>query len=66
MPVIIFFSFFISILYFYGVMQVLVVKVGWFLQKTVGTTACESLNASGNIFLGMVFTIIFKNQWDVN
>ncbi|CAG2178005.1 unnamed protein product, partial [Oppiella nova] len=53
MPVVIFFSFFVSILYFYGVMQILVQKVGWFLQVTVGTTACESLNASGNIFLGM-------------
>ncbi|CAG2121265.1 unnamed protein product, partial [Medioppia subpectinata] len=42
MPVVIFFSFFVSILYYYGVMQILVVKVGWFLQTTIGTTACES------------------------
>merc|ERR1719228_2005878 len=26
--------------------------LGWMLQVTVGTTACESMNAAGNIFLG--------------
>ncbi|RWS03918.1 solute carrier family 28 member 3-like protein [Dinothrombium tinctorium] len=51
--VIIFFSFVTSILYYYGIMQVIVGKVGWFLQKTIGTTPCESLSASANIFLGM-------------
>ena len=50
---ILFFSFFVSILYYYGVMQVIVEKVGWVLQKTIGTTPCESLNAAANIFLGM-------------
>ena len=34
-------------------MQVVVMKGGWLLQQTVGTTACESLNAAANIFLGM-------------
>ncbi|KFM80866.1 Solute carrier family 28 member 3, partial [Stegodyphus mimosarum] len=34
-------------------MQVLVMKVGWLLQHTIGTTACESMNAAANIFLGM-------------
>lgn len=54
MPVVIFFSFFISILYFYGIMQAVVKQLGWVLQSTIGTTACESISASGNIFLGMV------------
>ncbi|KPM10133.1 sodium/nucleoside cotransporter-like protein, partial [Sarcoptes scabiei] len=54
MPVIIFFSFFVSILYHYGVMQIIVRKFGFILQSTIGTTACESISASGNIFLGMV------------
>lgn len=53
LPVIIFFSFFVSILYYYGVMQILVIKAGWVLQKVIGTTAAESLNAAANIFLGM-------------
>ncbi|RWS28218.1 Solute carrier family 28 member 3-like protein [Leptotrombidium deliense] len=34
-------------------MQVVVSKVGWLLHSTIGTTACESLSASANIFLGM-------------
>ncbi|KAH9412608.1 hypothetical protein DERP_006570 [Dermatophagoides pteronyssinus] len=53
MPVIIFFSFFVSILYYYGIMQIIVNKFGKILQITIGTTACESISASGNIFLGM-------------
>lgn len=53
LTVVIFFSFFVSILYYYGVMQVMVMKVGWLLHHTMGTTACESMNAAGNIFLGM-------------
>ena len=35
-------------------MQWVVVKLGWLLQITIGTTACESVNASANIFLGQV------------
>ncbi|XP_076349352.1 solute carrier family 28 member 3-like isoform X3 [Tachypleus tridentatus] len=50
--VILFFSFCTSILYYCGIMQRLVVNIGWFLQKTIGTTSCESMNAAGNIFLG--------------
>lgn len=53
LPVILFFSFCTSILYYYGIMQKVVEKAGWLLQALVGTTACESLNAAANIFLGM-------------
>ncbi|XP_045133798.1 solute carrier family 28 member 3-like isoform X2 [Portunus trituberculatus] len=52
LSVILFFSFCIQILYYYGVMQWVVLKLGWFLQITIGTTACESVNAAANIFLG--------------
>ncbi|XP_077513148.1 solute carrier family 28 member 3-like [Amblyomma americanum] len=53
LPVIFFFSFFVNILYFYGIMQWLVKVVGKFLQLTIGTTVCESMTAAANIFLGM-------------
>ncbi|XP_067141660.1 solute carrier family 28 member 3-like [Centruroides vittatus] len=56
LPVVLFFSFFTSILYYYGIMQILVLKVGWFLHKTIKTTACESVTASANIFLGLIET----------
>ncbi|XP_017150069.1 solute carrier family 28 member 3 [Drosophila miranda] len=53
LPVIFFFSFFISILYYMGAMQWVVVKLGWILQQLLGTTVCESVTAAANIFLGM-------------
>ncbi|XP_064455234.1 sodium/nucleoside cotransporter 2-like isoform X2 [Ornithodoros turicata] len=53
LPVIFYFSFIVSILYYLGAMQWLVLKVGWLLQVTVGTTVCESMTAAANIFLGM-------------
>lgn len=52
LPVVLFFSFCVQILYYYGIMQWVVIKMGWLLQVTVGTTACESVNAAANIFLG--------------
>lgn len=53
LPTIFFFSFFVSILYYTGVMQALVLNAGWFLQVTIGTTVCESITAAANVFLGM-------------
>ncbi|KAG1660055.1 Solute carrier family 28 member 3 [Nymphon striatum] len=53
LPVVIFFNAVTAILYYLGIMQVIVKKVGWLLKVTVGTTAAESMNAAANIFLGM-------------
>lgn len=53
LPVIFFFSFMISILYYYGAMQFIIKKLGWILQSIMGTTVCESITAAANIFLGM-------------
>ena len=50
--VIYFFSFFTSMLSYLGILQFIVFKMGWMLNVTVGTTAAESLNAAGNVFLG--------------
>uniref|UniRef100_A0A1B0DND1 Uncharacterized protein n=1 Tax=Phlebotomus papatasi TaxID=29031 RepID=A0A1B0DND1_PHLPP len=52
LTVIFFFSFMISVLYYLGVMQWVVIKLGWILQVCLGTTVCESVNAAANIFLG--------------
>lgn len=56
MPVIFFFSFSISVLYYWGAMQWIIAKLGWILQSILGTTVCESVAAAGNIFLGMTET----------
>ncbi|KAJ6641433.1 Solute carrier family 28 member 3 [Pseudolycoriella hygida] len=53
LPVIFFVSFLISILYYLGAMQWIILKLGWLLQTLIGTTICESLTCSANIFLGM-------------
>ena len=54
LSVIFFFSLFVQILYYYGAMQWVVMKIGWLLQISIGTTAAESMNAAANIFLGQV------------
>lgn len=53
LPVIFFFSFIVSLLYYYGTMQWTIQKLGWILQSMVGTTLCESVTVAANIFLGM-------------
>ncbi|XP_058831562.1 sodium/nucleoside cotransporter 1 [Topomyia yanbarensis] len=53
LSVIYFFSFCISILYYLGAMQWVVLKLGWILQSILGTTVCESVISAANMFLGM-------------
>ena len=52
LSIIYFFNFVVSIFFYLGTMTWVVSKVGWLLQVTLGTTACESMNAAANIFLG--------------
>lgn len=53
LPIVIFFYTIISILYYLGVMQFIVRVLGRMLAFSMGTTPAESLNAAGNIFVGM-------------
>lgn len=52
LPTIIFFSALMSVLYYLGVMQMIVKGLAWGMQKTLRTSGAETLSASGNIFLG--------------
>ncbi len=52
LPVIIFFSSVMSMLYHLGIMQYIVRGMSWFMSRTLKTTGIESLSASANIFLG--------------
>lgn len=54
LPTIIFFSSVISVCYYLGIMQVVIKKIAWLMQITMKTSAVESLNAAGNIFVGQV------------
>ncbi|GBE91314.1 NupC/NupG family nucleoside CNT transporter [Nostoc cycadae] len=52
LPTIIFFSAFISVLYYYGILQRIVNILAWVMIKTMKTSGSESLSCAGNIFLG--------------
>lgn len=52
LPVIIFFSALISILYYLGIMQFIIKWVGGAIQKVIGISKVESLCAAANIFVG--------------
>ncbi|MEG9499315.1 NupC/NupG family nucleoside CNT transporter [Mannheimia indoligenes] len=52
LPIIIFFSALISLLYYIGVMQWVIKIIGGSLQKLLGTSQAESMSAAANIFVG--------------
>ncbi|AIN19006.1 nucleoside transporter, NupC family protein [Yersinia frederiksenii Y225] len=52
LPVIVFFSSLIAVLYYLGVMQLVIKVLGGGLQKLLGTSRTESLSATANIFVG--------------
>lgn len=52
LPTIIFFSALTSVLFYFGIIQVLVRGMGWLLTKLLNISGAESLSVAGNIFLG--------------
>ena len=52
LPIIIFFSSLVAVLYYLGVMQQVVKVLGGGMQKLLGTSRTESLSATANIFVG--------------
>ncbi|MBR9726479.1 NupC/NupG family nucleoside CNT transporter [Shewanella intestini] len=52
LPVIIFFSSLIAVLYYLGIMQMVIKFIGGGLQKALGTSRTESMSATANIFVG--------------
>jgi CNT family concentrative nucleoside transporter len=52
LPVIIFFAALISVLYYLGIMQLVIKWVGGALEKITGISKVESLSAASNIFVG--------------
>jgi CNT family concentrative nucleoside transporter len=53
LPTIIFFSSLMTVLYYLGIMQVLVKGFAWIMQRTMRTSGAETLSTAGNIFVGM-------------
>jgi concentrative nucleoside transporter, CNT family len=52
LTVVIFFSSLISVLYYLGIMQIIIKFLGGGLAKLLGTSKAESLSAAANIFVG--------------
>ena len=52
LPVIVFFSALMSLLYYFGVMQWVIAVVGGWLHKLLKTSHTESMSAVSNIFIG--------------
>jgi CNT family concentrative nucleoside transporter len=52
LPMIVFFSSLMSVLYHIGLMQIVVKMIGGALRWVIGTRPVESLNAAANIFIG--------------
>lgn len=52
LPTIIFFSALTSVLFYFGIIQVIVYGLAWALAKALRLSGAESLSVAGNIFLG--------------
>lgn len=52
LPLVIFFSALIAVLYHFGIMQVVIRVIGGALSKLLGTSQSESMSAVANVFVG--------------
>ena len=52
LPTIIFFASLMSVLYYLGIMQLIVKGMAWIMARTLGTSGAESLSNSANVFVG--------------
>ncbi|MDM9585110.1 MULTISPECIES: NupC/NupG family nucleoside CNT transporter [unclassified Nostoc] len=66
LPTIIFFSAFISVLYYYGILQRVVNVMAWVMMKTMKTSGSESLSCAGNIFLGPTESALMVKPYIAN
>ncbi|MDZ4843922.1 MAG: nucleoside transporter C-terminal domain-containing protein [Chitinophagales bacterium] len=52
LPTIIFFGGFMSVLYYYGIMQKVIIGLSKFMRWTLGTSGAETMSCTANIFVG--------------
>jgi CNT family concentrative nucleoside transporter len=52
LPTIIFIAAFFALLYYLGVMQVIIKMAAWVMQRVMGASGAESLNVAASIFMG--------------
>ncbi|CAH1792806.1 unnamed protein product [Owenia fusiformis] len=63
MPMLIFFATVLAILHYFGIIQIIVGKMGWFMSFTLGTTAVESISVAANIFLNGLDSIMLVRPY---
>lgn len=66
LPVILFFSSLIFILYYLGIIQKMVKWMAIIMQKTMGTSGAESLSAAANIFAGQTSPSYYSSLYRQN
>lgn len=54
MPVVIFFGSTVNLLFYFGFIQYLILKVSFVINFIIGTSPTESINSTANVFLGQV------------
>lgn len=52
LPIVIFIASLFSILYYFGVMQVVIKGMAWLMQRVMGASGAESTNVAASIFMG--------------
>lgn len=52
LPTIVFIASLFSILYYLGVMQIIVKGLAWLMMRTMGTSGAESLSVAASVFMG--------------
>ncbi len=52
LPTIIFIAAFFAVLYYLGIMQVIIKGAAWVMQRVMGASGAESLNVAASIFMG--------------
>lgn len=43
----------VQVMFYFGWMQIICIKLGWFVQISMGTTVIESVNVVASVFVGM-------------
>ncbi len=62
LPIVIFFSAIVSLLYYWGIIQRIVGAFSWVLRRFMNVSGSEGLVAAGNIFMGMTESpVLIKN-----
>ena len=52
LPTVVFFASLMSVLYYLGMMQILIKTMAWSMEKTLGTSGPESMAAAANVLVG--------------